>query len=240
MGKYDDVKKEIEILISEGDLMLREVVQDAQKKQICVYLLDHYERWYTKAVYVVQQLTPKRTGDFSSCYRPEKRTQLSYSSYYIADMLQGIGDSNWFGKVAYLLKEQISILLSCYEMFDSKVFDLEMLLQADVFDSEVESARHLLKNGFLRAAGAICGVVLEKHLAKVCNNRGIAVNKKDPSISDYNDKLKDVAYDLIEWRKMQSLADIRNLCDHEKHREPTKVEVEELINGTNRVIKNIF
>jgi hypothetical protein len=63
---------------------------------------------------------------------------------------------------------------------------------------------------------------------------------KDPSISDYNDKLKDIAYDIVEWRRMQHLGDIRNLCDHEKHREPTKEEVEDLVDGTDRAIKNIF
>ena len=66
------------------------------------------------------------------------------------------------------------------------------------------------------------------------------ISKKDPSISDFNEKLKDVAYDTIEWRKIQGLADLRNLCDHKKDREPTKEDVQTLIAGTERVIKSIF
>ena len=94
--------------------------------------------------------------------------------------------------------------------------------------------------GFLRAAGAICGVIIEKHFAQVCNSRSIVLKKKDPTISDYNDAFKDSIYDTIEWRRIQRLGDIRNLCDHNKGREPTKEEVEELIAGTDRVIKTIF
>ena len=130
--------------------------------------------------------------------------------------------------------------MTCLQKFDSTIYSLENLLQADVFDSEIESAKHLLNKGFLRAAGAICGVVLEKHLSKICDSRGMIISKKDPSISDFNEKLKDVAYDTIEWRKIQGLADLRNLCDHKKDREPTKEDVQTLIAGTERVIKSIF
>lgn len=39
---------------------------------------------------------------------------------------------------------------------------------------------------------------------------------------------------------IQHLGDIRNLCDHNKDREPTKEEVEELINGIDQIIKTNF
>ena len=188
----------------------------------------------------MRQLASEREKDFIACYKSDKRTELNPDTYVISDMIQGVGLAGWYIKVAYLIRNQVSILRGCYDKFDSKVFDLETLLRADVFDSEIESARHILKSGFLRAAGAICGVILEKHLAKVCKNRGITITKKDPTIADYNDKLKDNAYDIVEWRKMQNLGDIRNLCDHEKHREHTKEEVEDLVDGTDRAIKNIF
>lgn len=240
MGKYDDVKSEIESLIEQGIQFYKEGYECFKKKQQSRLVLDNYEGWYTKSLYIVRQLAHEREKDFIACYKLDKRKEISVDSYVISDMLQGIEVADWYVKIAYLIKNQVNILSSCYEKFDSKVFDLEMLLQADVFDSEIESARYLLKNGFVREAGAICGVILEKHLAKICKNRGISITKKDPSISVYNDKLKELAYDLVEWRRIQYLGDIRNLCDHEKHRDPTKEEVEDLVNGTDRVIKNIF
>jgi hypothetical protein len=74
----------------------------------------------------------------------------------------------------------------------------------------------------------------------VCKNRNIDIKKKNPTIADYNDALKDAAYDTIEWRKIQRLADLRNLCDHNKDREPTREEIEELVSGTEKIIKTIF
>lgn len=42
------------------------------------------------------------------------------------------------------------------------------------------------------------------------------------------------------WRKIQHLGDIRNLCDHNKDREPKNEEVEELIAGVETVIKTVY
>jgi len=42
------------------------------------------------------------------------------------------------------------------------------------------------------------------------------------------------------WRFIQHLGDIRNLCDHNKDRDPTKEEVEDLISGVQKVIKTLF
>jgi hypothetical protein len=87
--------------------------------------------------------------------------------------------------------------------FESSLFDIRQLVQADVFDSEL--------------AGAIAGVVLEKHLAQVCRNHNVTVSKKHPTINDFNGLLKDNnVIETPQWRLIQHLADLRNLCDHNK------------------------
>jgi hypothetical protein len=56
------------------------------------------------------------------------------------------------------------------------------------------------------------------------------------------DRLSEFAsYYLIDpkW-KIQLLADIRNLCRHQKALEPTDEQVDELISGINAAIKSIF
>ena len=114
-------------------------------------------------------------------------------------------------------------------------------MQADLFDSEFDTARALAKSGFLRAAGAICGVIIEKHLLHVCKIHGIAIRKKNPGISDLNQALKDNGLVTVpQWRFNQHLADIRNLCDHAKGKEPIKDEIEDLMSGTEKVLKTIF
>src|ERR1700722_14199559 len=62
---------------------------------------------------------------------------------------------------------------------------------ADLFDSELDAAAELSKSGFTRAAGALAGVVLEKHLAQVCDRHAIKISRKNPGISDFNGALKD-------------------------------------------------
>lgn len=110
-----------------------------------------------------------------------------------------------------------------------------------MMDSEIESAKVLLNNGFFRAAGAICGIVLEKHFEEVCNKYNIKPRKKNPCINDYNQLLKDEGIvDTPTWRSISYYADIRNLCDHNKKEEPNKEQLQDLVNGTEKVIKTIF
>jgi hypothetical protein len=66
----------------------------------------------------------------------------------------------------------------------------------------------------------LAGVVLERHLAQVCSNHGIKIAKKTPGIADLNNALKEAnVVDVPQWRFVQHLADIRNLCDHSKKAE---------------------
>ena len=76
--------------------------------------------------------------------------------------------------------QQFNIVEAARLTLDSALIDLTNVLQADLFDSELDSARALGKLGFRRAAGAICGVVLEKHLKQVCDVHGSGFEKEEP------------------------------------------------------------
>ncbi len=143
--------------------------------------------------------------------------------------------------VSLRLKAQLEILKSAEARLQSSLFEMRQLVQADLFDSEIDACRELAAHGFLRAAGAVAGVILERHLRQVAANHGVVIRKKEPTINDLNDKLKTAGVlDVPAWRQFQRLADIRNLCDHNKHREPHRTEVEELIAGTDRIVKTLL
>lgn len=245
MKDYKKAKDEIKDLIEKGIEMGKCLFRDKNTGK-CEHLPEfvaQYEPWYTKSLSVIKQITPDRLQDFTMLYSNPKRKNLTLSNYCISDAIKGTEDyflnyGPWSASIS--IGQQLGMLKACLESFDSQVYNIQTILQADIFDSEIESAKYLVQKGFLRAAGAICGVVLEKHLAWVCKNHNIDIKKKTPHISDFNDALKDNVYDVVEWRRIQHLGDIRNLCDHNKDREPTKMDLEDLISGTERVTKNIF
>ncbi|MFT8334680.1 hypothetical protein [Acetobacter orientalis] len=207
-----------------------------------------YEAWYSETLVVVKQLLPDRFQDFKSHFEiPEGRKLLSFTSYRISDALKGTIIKNGLEEIVVNLnaaiphlRQQIAILIAAERRFKSSLFEIKQLVQADLFDSEIDAARELLKNKFFRAAGAIAGVVLEKHLRQVCEDHEIKIVKKHPGISDLNNLLKENAViEVPQWRHITLLGDYRNLCDHNKQKEPTVEQVTELIDGTDKVLKTI-
>jgi hypothetical protein len=83
--------------------------------------------------------------------------------------------------------------------------------------------------------------VLEKHLGQVCEQHGLKSRRFHPSIADFYQLLKEgEIIDTPKWRFIQHLGASRNLCDHGKDREPTREDVLELVEGTEKVIKTVF
>jgi len=215
------------------------VVSQLQKKKLKLINFDEeYEKWYTESMEVIRQILPSRYDDFKHLYKNEKRKVVSALTYSMSDYMIGLNNREWAFKK---FEQQMKILAAAERQFHSSLFRIKQLLQADLFDSEIDTARELLRNGYLRASGAIAGVVLEKHLQQVSDNHGIAIKARSACISDYNDALKDAnLIDVPTWRFIQHLADLRNLCDHKKQREPKTEEIEDLINGVDKVSKNVF
>ncbi len=202
-----------------------------------------YQSWYSEAKSLIKQLLPDRLNDFVGHYEaPKARKVINYATYRIEDCLLGLvsGTVAQDGAINHF-QQQLGILDSVKSRFDSSLFDIKQLVQADLFDSELDAAQELLRQKFTRAAGALAGVVLEKHLGQVCENHDVRVGRKEPTISELNDALKTAGVlQVPEWRNIQHLGDIRNLCDHNKKVEPTVEQVNDLIMGVGKVTKTLF
>jgi hypothetical protein len=205
-----------------------------------------YQHWYSEALPLVKQLLPDRLSDFIRMYeKPKSRKEITFESYRIEDACQGLritrGGTVIVDRKAGmpLLSQQIAIVEAIKRRFDSSLFEIKQLVQADVFDSELDGALELLKNNFARAAGAIAGVVLEGHLKQVCDNH--ALPKKSGTIAVLNESLKTAnVVELSQYRHIQFLGDLRNKCGHRNATEPTVEEVKDLIEGVTKVIKTVF
>ena len=257
--KRTKLLKELDELLRQGNLIYysmanelnklpKEIFKSLEKEGIDLPKVEEeYDTWYSEALLVVKQIIPDRLDDFTTQYRDTKRKKVDYLTYGISDYLLGLKTTRGLDVVVDTtaaipkMQNQLSILTSARKRFESSLFDIEEVLQAEIFDSELDAANELCKKGFLRGSGAIAGVVLEKHLRHICQYHNVKIKKKNPSISDYNQLLKNEGLiDTPKWRFIQHLADVRNLCDHKKDREPTHDDVSELIEGVKKVIKTVF
>jgi len=242
MNTPNEIVKELNGLLSEG------VKLQVDEKYDLATLALNYESWYTRALSVVSQIIPERCADFISAYKLERRKEILYSTYCISDFLLGIvvsrhGEPLFDTKQAYQAKllRQFSIVKAALDAAPSVLRDIRTVIRAEIFDNDIEAAKELARKRYLRSSGMICGVVLEGHLKSIAERRSINLRKKNPTLSDLNDALKNEgAYDTPMWRFIQRLSDIRNLCGHSKEREPSTDEVDDLVRGTEKVIKEVF
>jgi hypothetical protein len=255
-------KKDLDRLIGQGQLLDMAIVKECAEKDFMKQLgsalpadkieaflknipdfKSTYEAWYSESLALLRQLLPDRVDNFISMYeKPKNRKHVLYGNYVIQDYMQGLTVGDRVGPDAAVpqYRQQLSILKAAAARFNSSLFEIKQLVQADLFDSELETARELQKHKFFRAAGAIAGVVLEKHLHQVCSDRGVKIAKKHPGINDLNEVLKSNSIvDIPQWRLISMLADIRNICDHNKQKEPTDTQVTDLIDGTEKILKTV-
>jgi hypothetical protein len=242
MTKRELIHKELEQLYETG-AKLAVSFQEEKEKQFHY----DYQSWYTVALKAVGSLAPDRHAEFRSYYEVDpKRKSLGYGTYVIQDYLKGVAPGSYhlkdFDTRAEVVKcflNQLAILHSLNSRVDSVLSNIEGELYTELQESEVATARQLVKVS-PRAAGALVGVLIEGHLQKVAEVHGLKITKKNPTIADLNDPLKSAAIiDTSAWRKISFLADLRNLCSHKKDVEPTKEQVEELIEGANWLSKNV-
>lgn len=264
----EEIQKELLELVKQGEvLLLTETVKyvmnepsqastaaaikdEGLKKRAKKFeLAPKYQGWYSRALRVVEQLLPDRHEEFRALYRPAKPPkELDITTYTISHYLAGVVVRrgvqevvNPFSVFQHAFNEQINILRSAADRLDSLLADITGVLEAQIFDDELEVAEDLRRKKHLRAAGVVAGVVLERHLKRVVSNHAIAVRKKAPTIADLNDLLKkSEVYDTVQWRGIQRLGDIRNIAGHDRERQPTDAEIDELIRGVEKTTKTLF
>ena len=234
------LESELDELISLGDNLLEKI----RAEEVRDFTLG-YQDWYTRGLAVVRQLLPDRLHDFQSQYTNDKRKRVGPKVLedYVLGLFQSSDERGEFNihYAAYSrLHTQLTILKSAKTRLSDVLANISGVLQADLFDSELDAARDLKKNGHLRAAGAVAGVVLEGHLKELCHKHQVKVPKKKPTLADYNQDLTAARIlDGTDSLWIQRLATIRNLCDHKKTREPRLEEVEELIDGADKAISTL-
>jgi hypothetical protein len=249
MNTKEKIKKEfIENIADVAKLLL--FLEGKLKKEIHkeISFQTEFQIWYSKAIKLVETFGKERLLEFKSYYEIDpKRKSMVYGTYVIQDFLKGVmpntscySDFDAKGETIKNIYNQFTILNAIFERFDTVLYDVQSELLNELQELELKNAKSLLKIN-IRASGVIAGVILENHLAKVVENHDLKIPKKNSTLSDFNECLKNQnIYNTTTWKKILYLGDLRNICAHKKDKDPTVDQVEELLEGVNWAMKNIY
>lgn len=124
-------------------------------------------------------------------------------------------------------KKMKSVFLAAMDDYNNGYLtSIKNLIQADVFDSELEQAQELLSSGYKLAAAVIAGVVLETTLRDLCYQNSLPIGKLDKMNSDL---AKAGIYNKLQQKRITALADIRNSAAHGKPEEFSDNDVTTMI-----------
>lgn len=134
------------------------------------------------------------------------------------------------------LRNSIPVVLAAYDdLKNGFLISFKQIIQADVFDSELEQAKSLLDSRYKNAAAVIAGTVLETAIKELCQNNGIDLEKK--KLTRLNDDLaKAGVYNTLQQKQVTALADIRNNAAHGDYEKFTQQNVEDMIKEIERFL----
>jgi hypothetical protein len=133
-----------------------------------------------------------------------------------------------------LFKEMKAVLLAAKEDYEGGFLNkLRNLIQAEVFDTQLEQAEELLIAGYEMAAAVVAGVVLETNVRQMCVDRGIGTGKLDKMNADL---AKAGAYNSLVQKRVTALAGIRNAAAHGETTAFSKDDVKGMIQEIQRFL----
>jgi len=141
-----------------------------------------------------------------------------------------------YGTYYSTLKRLRAVFLAAKEDYEGGYLrSTRSLIQAEVFDSELEQAGELLKLGYKAPAAVVAGVVLETTLRELCDQENLAHGKLDKMNSDL---AKAGIYNKLQQKRVTALADIRNSAAHGKPDEYSADDVKAMIQDIERFVAN--
>jgi hypothetical protein len=207
---------------------------------------ESYQAWYTQARRLVAQVLPDRRCEFEDYYRSSClgegqpvtiSTILAHQPPLRIAAERGEGLAKLFDPSSerdiflHLFGMQLGILGSALPT----VLALERPR-----DRELAAARALLKEGHHRAAGALAGVALERHLRAVAWRRGVELEPRDArSVARLDRALRGAGvYGAARSRYVRSLVDLSDSCIRSEER-PSRKEVSGLLAGVGEVLERV-
>ncbi len=201
--------KRIETLIDEGNLVKNTLFKKEYSLFTGLYVDSFkYTEWKLKVQNIIELITGKNSTYLKMFFDIETKKYQADQTY------------------PHFIK-QFALLNALKDDYENGfLVSLKSLVEADVFDTELEQAKELLSNKYKLAAAVIAGVVLETALRSLCDNQNIPHGKLDKMNADLT---KAGIYNSLRQKRITALADIRNSAAHGKDSEFTHKDVEDMI-----------
>lgn len=210
-------------------------------------LLKRFEDLISQAEHVEGTVRTKHYENFGSETSVDSDTLLGWevkvknlllkvggeNCVHFQELLKTADSSSWSGNLSKF-KSQKAILLAAKEDFEGGYLSsYKSIVQAEVFDSELEQASELLNSGYFSAAAVIAGVVLETSLRELCDREKIPHGKLDKMNADL---VKAGVLNKIVQKQITAYAGIRNSAAHGKNEEFSKTDVVQMIQGIEHIL----
>lgn len=196
-----------------------------------------YHEWYSGVLALVEGNMPSRISEVIALHEGIKGGKDAP-----VPMIPLLQSHNMTFEMQITLASRIShmqsVVASIPAYMNARLYDVELVVAQTYVRDELSEAEVLLKSRFVRAAGGMAGVLIERHLKLLCDRHRPPIKyTKSAGISKLNDLLKDSGiYDVAQWRKVQWMGDIRNGCDHARTKEPRKEDVRDLISEVGKFV----
>lgn len=185
--RYDQLSDEI--LKIEETRFISRGVYDMQYEQVSDL---HFDEWKVKAKSLIEKTCGKDSEHMKA--------------FNAAELHRGFDGSY------DVYKRVRPVFMAAKDDFQGGyLLSIKNLVQAELFDSELELATELLKSGYKGPAAVVAGVVLETSLKDICTQLKIPLGKLDKMNSDL---AKAGHYNKLQQKKITALADIRNRAAH--------------------------
>jgi len=253
----ETARKQLETLHQEGTALVIALAEEKETEPFEV----GYQRWYSRTLPLMKQLAPERYAEFQVYYHGDpKRFWALSGCYAIQDYILGRESSadafDSREEAARCLTSQLAILKSVADRIPWMALDTEDQAARGLQLAELEAARDLIKVSE-RAAGALAGVVLTAHLRKLAAKHQVKLRKQAPTAGELVEALKAArVLDVPAWSQATWLAQIRErvtakeggnadfagakICPKTEGEAPTKLQVRDLVDGTQWLITNVF
>jgi hypothetical protein len=162
--------------------------------------------WIVKVKNLLVKVAGENSEHYKSILKSEKSSSFSNKSKF---------------------NEFKAIFLAAKEDFEGGYLSsYKSMIQAEVFDNELEQASDLLNGGYYVASAVIAGTVLETAVREKCTSNNVVHGKLDKMNADL---AKANIYNVNVQKQITALAGLRNSAAHGKSSEFNQADVKQMI-----------